>query len=177
MPKFIIKINTPQEQIADNSDICCFVLNTSLGEEFITSFDSGEKQVLLSGENSAELCKKLDLDGVYLDINPEIPTKQQVLPVRDILGKRRVIGTLINPSRHAAMLVSEFEPEFVAFRHSGFKEDSATDIIQWYNELFLIQSAVDYGDNYGGFADVAADFVIISAQDYKILVAKNKSLD
>lgn len=177
MPKFIIKISNPGTQISPSDDICCFVLPVSLGEAAIAAFNSGDKMVLLEGNGAPELCKKLNLDGVLLEVSPEKPVKKQVLPARDIIGKKKVLGAVIIPSRHQAMLVSETEPEFVAFRFDETQRDSALDVIQWYNELFLIQSAVDFSTQLQEFAAFDTDFVIISAQDYKILVAKNKSLD
>lgn len=177
MPKFIIKVSTSATQIPSSDDICCFVLPVSWSEADLSAFASADKMVLLEGDGAPALCKKLNFDGVLLNVSPDQPVKKQVLPVREAIGKKKVLGTVIVPSRHQAMLVSETEPEFVAFRFDEAQRDSALDVIRWYNELFLIQSAVDFSTQLQEFAAFDTDFVIISAQDYNILVAKNKSLD
>ena len=77
------------------------------------------------------------------------------------------MGTVIVPRRHEAMLVSETEPEFVAFKFPQESAAPAAEVVKWYNDLFLIQSAVDLTD---GLQDIAAfdpDFVIINSRDYK----------
>lgn len=51
------------------------------------------------------------------------------------------------------------------------------ELVQWYSELFLIQSAVFCREEGVDFRSLAADIVILNDRFYKILVAKKKSLD
>ena len=51
------------------------------------------------------------------------------------------------------------------------------ELVQWYSELFLIQSAVFCREEGVDFRSLAADIVILNDRFYKILVAKKQSLD
>ena len=76
------------------------------------------------------------------------------------------MGVVINPTRHEAMLASETEPEFVAFRYTQENATKAAEVIRWYNELFLIQSAVDLSSGLVDVKGLDVDFVIINSSDY-----------
>ena len=114
-------------------------------------------------------------DGVVIEIVEDIPHKKKISELRSKIGKGRFIGIICPLQRHAAMLVSETEPEFVAFRVDD--RDKAAEIISWYNELFLIQSAVLSGKEKCDLREFDTDFLILTPQEYKILVAKKERLD
>ena len=123
-------------------------------------------------------CQKYKCDGVVIEINDESSYKKQILPIRDKLGSKKIIGVIIPLLRHAAMIVGETEPEFVSFRVDSISDiERAEKLIEWYNELFLIQSAVVGQVASSSLADLGTDFVMISPKNYKILVAKKERLD
>ena len=137
-----------------------------------------ESLILLRGANAVDLCKKYHCDGIIADINNDLPYKKQLLPLRDSLGHKKIIGAVIPLLRHAAMIVGETEPDFIIFNIDSDDEvDKAKKLIDWYNELFLIQSAITGQVDSALLTRLGTDFVMISPRNYKILVAKNKSLD
>ncbi len=171
MPQFILKISRPEEEVVAAQDVCCYLLSTSLGEEYIRRFDCRGKLLLLEGEKAAELCRALKADGVVLAADLKKPLKAPLLKIREQLGKKAVIGVVIPPRRHEAMLVSETEPEFIAFREEG-DLSAAKEVVDWYNELFLIQSAWYPTEENPTQPFPETDFVILNPANYKILVAK-----
>ena len=104
--------------------------------------------------------------GAVVSLDSSQPIKKQLRPLRESLGAKKVLGAIIDPSRHEAMLASEVEPEFIAFRITTQNQDKARDIIAWYNELFLIQSAADLSRGVLDVSDLDVDFVIINSHDY-----------
>ena len=182
MQKFILTINEPDEQVIADEQVVCHVLATTLPlpilEQYIQKLRQTDSLILLSGAKASELCKKYNCDGVVIEVNNDSPYKKQILPLREQLGSRKVIGVVIPLSRHATMIVGETEPEFVVFRIDSAEElPKAQNLIEWYNELFLIQSAVVGTDDISVLSALETDFVIISPKNYKILVAKKESLD
>ncbi len=166
MPKFILNINAVTDKIYTDDNIVCYVLDASLPKDYIKNFDSSGKMVLLGGDNAAQLNSELATDGILADISSDLPIKAQVGEVRRQSGNRKVLGAVIAARRHEAMLVSETEPDFVAFRFSAEQKEYASEVIKWYNELFLIQSAVDLRNGITALDNVDCDFVIINSQDY-----------
>ena len=59
------------------------------------------------------------------------------------------------------MLVSECEPDFVAFKVWRDGIEQTRELLEWYNEFFLIQSAAQIEDDEVNIAKLTADFVII----------------
>jgi len=74
--------------------------------------------------------------------------------------------------RHEAMIVSENEPDFVVFRIWSEGAEKTKALADWYAEFFLLQTAVEPMDGSVDFSAWPADMVILSPEDYKILVAK-----
>lgn len=167
MPNFILKLNSTQDTVYQSENIICYLLDTKLGSDFIKSFDAQGKMVLLQGKEAAPLCKSLDTSGMVLELDTGLPIKAQVIQIRETIGAQKVFGAIIPPRRHEAMLISETEPEFVAFKFSVYEQAKAAELIAWYNELFLIQSAVDLSDGLQEFSNLDTDFVIINSSDYK----------
>lgn len=167
MPKFILKINSVDDTVYVDDDIVCFLADSSLPEEWLCGFERRGRLFLLSGDKALSLCKTVGADGVVAELKTDAPVKAQVAKIRSQLGAGKVLGTVIVPRRHEAMLISETEPEFVAFKFPQESAAPAAEVVKWYNDLFLIQSAVDLTD---GLQDIAAfdpDFVIINSRDYK----------
>lgn len=175
MQKFIIKIENNQPLPAGD-DVCCYLADEQTDAKLVKQAAAGNLLVLGCGENAADVCKKYNLDGAVIEIDEKQPVKKQVAAFLEKIGPKKFWGALIRPSRHIAMLAAETEPDFVAFRTDG-KEPRAEDIIKWYNELFLIQSAVVFKENLADSLFNACDFVILTAGEYKILVDKIKRLD
>ena len=167
MSQIILNIATAGDKIYDDSEICCYLADVSLPREFILSLREKGKMVLLAGNGAPELCASLGLDGVITEVSPDYPVKAQLNKVRGIIGNRKVLGALIPPRRHEAMLAAETEPEFVAFRFSAAEFEAAAEVVRWYNEYFLIQSAVDLRDGLQDVKGWEADFVIINSRDYE----------
>lgn len=167
MPKIILKINKTSDEIYRDENICCYVLDSALPEDYIKSFPADGRILLLSGEKAAELCGQVGVAGIVAEISSDYPIKAQVAKIRQTLGNSKVLGTVINTRRHEAMLVSETEPDFVTFKFSADEFEAAAGIIKWYNELFLIQSAVDLTAGIQNIASLEPDFVIINSRDYK----------
>lgn len=175
MQKFIVKIenNLP---LPAGEDICCYLADEQTDAALVNQAALGNLLVLGCGTQAAEICKKYNLDGALVEIDEKQPVKKQVAAFLEKIGPKKFWGALIRPSRHIAMLAAETEPDFVAFCADG-ADAGAEDIVKWYNELFLIQSAAVYRENLPDSFLSACDFVILTAGEYKILVDKIKRLD
>ncbi len=161
MPDIILKINTPEDKIYTSDHICCYWFASKPGANQRQQTASAGKLVLASPDIDIA-----DNDGVVVAVDSDKPLKAQIRPWREKIGGKKALGVIINPTRHEAMLASETEPEFVAFRFNQDNAAAASEVIKWYNELFLIQSAVDLS---GGLVDIQGldvDFVIINSSDY-----------
>lgn len=176
MQSFIIKIENNAGDWTDEPAVGCYLINSAMPEKDLVSVVEKlrpfNKQILIEGCDAASLCLKLDLDGVLVEVDPGQPYKKQLQPVREIIGNKKALGVICPVERHAAMLVSEAEPEFVVFRVDNDNHDA--EIIRWYNELFLIQSGVVRGAFAGDLTVFDTDFQIIGAKDYKNLLLKKK---
>lgn len=75
------------------------------------------------------------------------------------------------------MVISEFEPDFLIFQGWNDGIDQVRELVAWYNELFLIQSAVLCREENVGFQSFDCDIVILSDREYTIFVAKKQRLD
>ncbi|MBE6445002.1 MAG: hypothetical protein E7019_02955 [Alphaproteobacteria bacterium] len=165
MPQIILKINHDTDKIHENNNICCYILESELSDSTINKVISIGKPVLFDGKNAINKINVLG-DGIIINIDSRKPLKAQVRPIREKIGTKKIIGTVIDPSRHEAMLASETEPEFVAFRVSEHNFDKAKELIEWYNELFLIQCAVQPETFFSGLKELDVDFLIINSQNF-----------
>ena len=79
--------------------------------------------------------------------------------------KHKTLGVIIPTRRHEAMLSGETEPDFIAF--SSCESEKDAEVINWYNDLFLIPCAalVSSVKNLSTSFDV--DFVIINAKNFE----------
>lgn len=161
MPDIILKINSPKDKIYTSDRICCYWLGANASAEQQRQAAASGKLVLASCD--ADIA---DNDGVVIAVDSTKPLKAQIRPWREKIGARKALGVIINPTRHEAMLASETEPEFVAFRYTQDNAAAASQVIKWYNELFLIQSAVDLSAGLVDIQGLDIDFVIINSSDY-----------
>ena len=85
---------------------------------------------------------------------------------------KKVLGVEIPLLRHAAMVVGETEPDFMSFRIDSNEDIAkAKELLEWYNDLFLIQICLGGAADCAKLSSLAADFMMISPRDFKILVA------
>ena len=166
MPEIILKINNTEDKIYQADNICCYLADANLPQSVINNIIKTGKMLLLLGVKSAEQVKAMQAAGAVVSLDSSQPIKKQLRPLRENMGAKKVLGAIIEPSRHEAMLASEVEPEFVAFRITTQNQNNAKEIIAWYNELFLIQSAADLSGGLQDISDLDVDFVIINSHDY-----------
>ena len=181
MQKFIIRVTEENTSLIGDSAAECFLLDSAMDKEFNRRFaaeaNQAGKLVLSGGEQGAELCKELELDGVIADMSKNEKPKAEFQFLRNFLGKNAVIGAITRNRRHEAMVISEFEPDFLIFQGWNDGIDQVRELVAWYNELFLIQSAVLCREENVGFQSFDCDIVILSDREYTIFVAKKQRLD
>lgn len=166
MPQFILKINSADDQIYDDEKIVCYVADAALPDSLLARLNSGSRMLLLSGHRAAERCRELKADGVLVELDPSKPVKAQLEKHRAAAAENALIVPVIPPRRHEAMLAAETEPPFVAFAVTAAGRDAVLPVLKWYNELFLIQSAVDLTAGPADISGWDADFIIINSADY-----------
>lgn len=169
MPKFIIEIVSNDSELIKNPNIASYLLDSAIEkpslQKIVAELQGTGCPLLIRGDNAIERCCELGLDGVLVEMNSDAPYKKQVAAVREKIGTQRILGVVCPLSRHAMMIVSEAEPEFMAFRLTDSPQDQ--ELIFWYNELFLIQSAVFAEKDSVLLPGLDPDFVIIKPHDLK----------
>lgn len=162
----IIRIDEAKESIFDNLKEQCYVLNAGLNEAFCKRFlekaNETEKIVLFYGEKAVDVCKSYDGDGVILDFGAE-KLKEKMQDLRKNLGKNKYVGLFTRNRKHESMLVSEVEPDFIIFKvwKDGFL--GVKELIDWYQEFFIIQSAAWIMEDGVEVGALQADFIIEGA--------------
>lgn len=163
MQKFIIRVENEEKRFLDKMDGECYALNAVLGEEYCREFvekTAAENRIaLFYGEGAVQAARRFGADGVILDLGAE-DVKEKVQALRKELGKGGVVGLFTRNRRHESMIVSEAEPDFVVFKvwKDGF--ESVKELTDWYNDFFLIQSAVWIMESGVDLAMLKTDFVI-----------------
>ena len=159
----IIRIDEEKNEFLNDLSADCYVLSDCLEAIFCTKFinaaQAQDKIVLFYGENAVKVCKKYDADGVIVDLGAD-DLKDKMSALKKELGKGKFIGLFTRNRRHESMLVSEVEPDFIVFKvwKDGFLQ--VQELVNWYNEFFLIQSAVWVMDEDVDLSSLKADFVI-----------------
>ena len=176
MQKFIINIKEANEEIINDERAVCHVLSSELEhsrlQQLVNELKKTESLVLFGGVKAAEMCREFQGDGVFVSVSADKPYKKQILPVRDASGAKKVLGVEIPLQRHAAMVVGETEPDFMSFRVDSNEDIAkAKELLEWYNDLFLIQICLGGTADCTKLAALPSDFVMISPRDFKILVA------
>ena len=173
MPKFMLKIGSDDQNLINNEDICCYIADEKSSKAVLAQAVSSDKLVL--GTNK-EFMQQLGLDGLLLTTEIDEKFAKSIKPLQKEL-KGKYLGICSNPTRHEAMLASEAEPDFLCFLLNEENQAQAKEVIKWYSELFLIQMVVPYFEKMDEEILEIADFVILNASEYKILVDKIKRLD
>lgn len=159
----IIRVDEEKNEILNDLSADCYVLSDCLEPDFCSKFinmaQAQDKIVLFYGEDAVKVCKKYDADGVIVDLGAD-DLKDKMSALRKELGKGKFIGLFTRNRRHESMLVSEVEPDFIVFKvwKDGFLQ--VQELVNWYNEFFLIQSAVWVMDEDVDLSSLKADFVI-----------------
>lgn len=162
----IIRVDEENDAIIRNLSADCYVLNAALDEDFCLRFAAAamtmDKVFLFYGDNAVAACQEYEADGVLVDLGTE-NLRTQVFEIRKKLGKDKYVGLITRNRRHESMLVSEAEPDFVVFKvwREGFGQ--VKELIDWYQEFFLIQSAAWVMDDDVPITDLNTDFVVVKA--------------
>lgn len=167
MPKIILKINSAADKIHVSDDICCYLAEASLPADVLENCRKTGKMVLLCGASAAQVCNSRGLDGILIEPDTSKPLKAQVKKELAAAGAKKAFGVVIPARRHEAMLAGETEPDFVVFRFAPEEAAAAAEVIGWYNDLFLIQDAIDLSSGLRETGGAEVDFVIINSRDYK----------
>lgn len=163
MQKFIVRVESEEKRFSDKMEGECYALNAALDEEYCREFvekaAAESRIVLFYGEGAVKTAVHLGADGVILDLGAE-GLKEKMAAVRKELGKSGVVGLFTRNRRHESMIVSEAEPDFVVFKvwKDGF--ESVRELIDWYNDFFLIQSAAWTMEDGVPVEELRTDFVI-----------------
>lgn len=176
MPKFILKINAADEALINNDDICCYLVDENSDPKIVKAAEASDKLVLSVGENAAAVCLEQNLDGALIVREVDDKYAKFIKPIQKQLAKK-FLGLSCEATRHAAMIASEAEPDFVAFQIPSQNQKEAAEVLRWYGELFLVQSALFYSPQLDDELLKLTDFIILNAAEYKILVDKIESLD
>lgn len=176
MPKFILKINADDNALINNEEICCFLVDGNSNPAIVQAALASDKLVLSVGENAAADCSEHGLDGALIVHDVDDKYAKFIKPLQKQLAKK-FLGLSCEASRHAAMIASEAEPDFVAFVIAPENQQEAKEVLRWYAELFLVQSALFYFPQMDEELLKMTDFIILNTADYKILVDKIERLD
>jgi len=112
-----------------------------------------------------DLAAEMGCDGVHVG-----QSDASYASAREAVGDDRIVGVTCHDSRHLAMEAGERGADYVAFGAffptptKDAKARATTEILQWWNELFLVPSVAIGGitaDNCGGLAQAGADFVAV----------------
>lgn len=164
MPQLILYLQKNEDKIYKNDKIACYLIDADLAPAQIHEAAATGKMVLTIGDKALEVCQKLGLDGVVAEVDPKKPIKSQLKPLREAL-KKKTLGVIVPARRHEIMLAGEIEPEFLAF-----KDDETTtekEIIEWYNDLFLLPLALKIEKSQKEIKGLNVDFVIIPSQFFE----------
>ncbi|MBQ8750025.1 MAG: hypothetical protein IJZ30_00105 [Alphaproteobacteria bacterium] len=163
MTQNIIFITHEDTSLLNNLTEECYILDTSLNDDFCTQFinkaTSSDKIVLFYGKNAINKTKYYNANGILIDLG-STPTKDDFLSLKKELGKNSIIGLISRNRRHEAMLNSELEPDFIVFKAWQDGIENTKELLSWYNDFFIIQSAVLLMDKEIDTNTINADFII-----------------
>lgn len=176
MPKFILYISKEDFSALKNKEIECFVVDASLSADFLSEFNrqaqAQSKIVLAYGENAAAICQQYEMDGLVQDLSSSPNPQKDSQNLRQKAGSK-ILGLISRNRRHEAMILSEIEPDFLAFRIWQQGQESLKELVNWYNELFLIQSAVFVEEQNVDCTNLETDNLIIKSSWYKDFSCEN----
>ena len=178
MQKIILKVTEESFKMPDYQDIECFALNADLPakflEETIAVLQKNEKIALIYGENCADLCKKYNADGAIFDLSMSERIKKDFEGAKEVAGKNKIFGIVTRNRRHETMIAAECEPDFIVFKVWEDLGEKQTELFDWYQEFFLIQSAADMCGTEFCKGTINTDIILLDEKKYKILVATKK---
>ena len=164
MQNFIIRITQENFKLLNDERFSCFLLPENVQDNFAAEFVEKAhelgKLVLLEGKNALPLYTQYQADGIIIDASRDDRPQKFVKEVQKKAPKA-VLGVISRNRRHEAMLISECEPDFVAFKVWKDGLEKSKELLAWYSEFFLIQCAVQIEDDEVDYADLAADLVIL----------------
>lgn len=168
MQNFIIRITQENTNLLNNDKIGCFILPDTINPEFAERFinEAGQKGklVLVYGDNALQFYQKFNPDGLIINTVKEENPRKFIENIR-AKAKKAIIGAVSRNRRHEAMLVSEAEPDFIIFQIWKDGLENNLELIDWYNEFFLIQNAAWIVEDIN-FTDLKCDFVILDDDKY-----------
>lgn len=159
MQKFIVYITTEDMSYLENKNFECFILSSKLSSDFKKSFKLKAREKIVLGENIND-CLDFNLDGVILDFSSSKNISSDWKAIKSSL-QNKITGIITRNRRHEAMLVSECEPDFIIFKAWKDGSENTKILTSWYQEMFLIQSALFVQESLD-YQDFETDFVIIS---------------
>lgn len=166
MQKIILKITRENFDFLNDERFECFILAEDLSADFKKEFTvrATQKNKLTLGISVAD-CLDFNFDGVVLDLSKSEYIARDYQDLTKNL-KRKIVGVVTRNRRHEAMLVSECEPDFVIFKAWQDGIEKMRELTSWYNEMFLIQSALLPQEEMD-YESFETDFLILD--DVKIL--------
>jgi len=126
-----------------------------------------EHEIALFINDSPQLCRALEADGVHLGADD-----MDIAAARDLVGPDVIIGATCKNSRHTAMVAGEQGADYVAFgafyptttKQATTQADK--DILTWC-QMFLTLPCVAIGgitvDNAAPLVEAGADFLAVSS--------------
>ena len=168
MQNFIIRITQKNTNLLSDERIGCFIVPDTVSDEFAEKFINEAKQkeklVLACGDNALRFYKQFNPDGVILNTIQEENPRKYIEDIR-AQAQKAVIGAISRNRRHEAMLASEAEPDFIIFQiwKDGLQKN--LELIDWYNEFFLIQNAAWPKEDVD-ISQIKSDFVILDDLKY-----------
>lgn len=163
MQNFIIRITQKNFSLLSGSEIGCFILadttDNSFADEFIKQAHTQNKLVLAEGLKAIDFYLAHHTDGLIIDTSKE-DKPQKLLKEIQKKAPKAILGVICRNRRHEAMLVSECEPDFLIFKVWAEGFDANKELLAWYNELFLIQSAAQVEEPCD-YTALPTDFIIL----------------
>lgn len=170
MQKFILNITNEDVALIDDANLECFCVDSSINDEVITrlrdKIHSLNKIILAIGDNACDACQKFNLDGVIVDLSASTHCAKDINYTRKLIGDK-FLGVISRNRRHEAMLFSECEPDFLIFKAWTQGIEKIQELVSWYNEMFLIQSAVILEEPKIDGKSFDCDIIIGNLDDYK----------
>lgn len=171
MQKLIINITEQNYKLLEDDNLECFILNPHLSDFFISQFikkaQEQEKLVLVT---TAQSCLEYGADGILIDLSKSENIAADYKNLTQGL-KGKFIGAICRNRRHETMLVGECEPDFIVFRAWIDGKEKVQDLTSWFNEMFLLQSALLPVEEID-YSLFKTDFVILDDIKYFACICK-----
>lgn len=168
MQNFIIRITQENTQLLNDDKIGCFILPDNTSSDFATNFaniaKTNGKLVLAEGDNALAFYKQFNLDGFILNAVNEQNPRKYIENIKE-KNKSAIIGVISRNRRHEAMLASEAEPDFIIFKCWKDGLQNNLELLNWYNEFFLIQNAA-WPQEELNTSELPSDFIILDDSQY-----------